>query len=100
MDGIVRSQYRLPSDVDAWLAARAKMEERSKNTQLIVELRARRAEVEGRYLGAITQALWKWRNDSQAKTCANSSGRDQSLMIGAVLLSLSEGSANGPSRFV
>lgn len=59
MDGIVRSQYRLPSDVDAWLAARAKVEERSKNAQLIVELRTRRAEVEGRCLGEIRRALWK-----------------------------------------
>jgi hypothetical protein len=39
MDGIVRSQYRLPNDVDAWLTVRAKGEERSKNAQLVVELR-------------------------------------------------------------
>lgn len=50
MSDIVRSQCRLPKELNDWLAERAKHESRSKNAQLIVELRARRAAVEGRGL--------------------------------------------------
>jgi|GEM_PF-5986185 len=39
MKGIVRSQYRLPSDVDRWLSERAKADVRSKNAQMIAGLR-------------------------------------------------------------
>lgn len=46
MSDIVRSQCRFPKELNDWLANRAKHESRSKNAQLIVELRARRAEVE------------------------------------------------------
>jgi alkane 1-monooxygenase len=46
MSDIVRSQCRLPKELNDWLAERAKHESRSKNAQLIVELRARRAEFE------------------------------------------------------
>ncbi|MBN3856762.1 hypothetical protein G3N59_25615 [Paraburkholderia sp. Ac-20340] len=50
MSDIVRSQCRLPRELNDWLANRAKLESRSKNAQLIVELRERRAAVEGRCL--------------------------------------------------
>lgn len=50
MSDVVRSQCRLPKELDDWLAERAKRESRSKNAQLIVELRARHAEVEGKRL--------------------------------------------------
>ncbi len=46
MGDIVRSQCRLPRELNDWLAERARLESRSKNAQLIVELRARRTEVE------------------------------------------------------
>lgn len=46
MGDIVRSQCRLPRELNDWLAERAKLESRSKNAQLIVELCARRAAVE------------------------------------------------------
>ncbi|CAJ3267151.1 hypothetical protein [Burkholderia pseudomallei] len=41
MSESVRSQYRIPKDLNDWLLARAKEQERSKNAQLIIELRAR-----------------------------------------------------------
>ncbi len=41
MSETVRSQYRIPKDLNEWLAARAKEESRSKNAQLVVELRVR-----------------------------------------------------------
>jgi hypothetical protein len=41
MSDIVRSQYRIPNDLNEWLIARAKEEARSKNAQLVVELRVR-----------------------------------------------------------
>lgn len=47
MGEIVRSQCRLPRALNEWLIERAKQESRSKNAQLIVELRNRQAEVEG-----------------------------------------------------
>lgn len=50
MSDIVRSQCRLPKELNDWLTERAKHESRSKNAQLIVELRARRAAIEGRDL--------------------------------------------------
>ncbi|CAL8481739.1 Arc-like DNA binding domain protein (plasmid) [Caballeronia sp. S22] len=40
----VRSQYRIPKELNDWLTARARSEERSKNAQLVVELRARMRE--------------------------------------------------------
>ncbi len=40
----VRSQYRIPKELNDWLTARARSEERSKNAQLVVELRARMKE--------------------------------------------------------
>jgi hypothetical protein len=46
MGDIVRSQCRLPRELNEWLIDRAKQEARSKNAQLIVELRTRRAELE------------------------------------------------------
>lgn len=46
MGAIVRSQCRLPRELNEWLIDRAKQEARSKNAQLIVELRTRRAELE------------------------------------------------------
>ncbi|CAB3802405.1 hypothetical protein GCM10011400_61520 [Paraburkholderia caffeinilytica] len=45
MGDIVRSQCRLPRELNEWLIDRAKQEARSKNAQLIVELRTRRAEL-------------------------------------------------------
>lgn len=41
MTDIVRSQFRIPKDLDEWLFARSQEESRSKNAQLVVELRAR-----------------------------------------------------------
>ena len=46
MGDIVRSQCRLPRELNEWLIDRAKQEARSKNAQLVVELRTRRAELE------------------------------------------------------
>ena len=46
MGDIVRSQCRLPRELNEWLIERAKQEARSKNAQLVVELRTRRAELE------------------------------------------------------
>jgi len=40
----VRSQYRIPKELNEWLSARAKAEERSRNAQLVVELRIRMRE--------------------------------------------------------
>jgi hypothetical protein len=40
MKSIVRSQYRLPKEIDEWLRGRAEQGVRSKNAQLVVELRA------------------------------------------------------------
>ncbi|BBU33341.1 hypothetical protein BTHE68_70750 (plasmid) [Burkholderia sp. THE68] len=40
----VRSQYRIPKELNEWLSARAKAEERSRNAQLVVELRTRMRE--------------------------------------------------------
>lgn len=40
MKSIVRSQYRLPQEIDEWLRGRAEQGLRSKNAQLVVELRA------------------------------------------------------------
>ncbi|MFM0365542.1 hypothetical protein [Paraburkholderia sediminicola] len=40
MKSIVRSQYRLPQEIDDWLRGRAEQGLRSKNAQLVVELRA------------------------------------------------------------
>lgn len=37
---VVRSQYRLPTDVDEWLKGRAESGMRSKNAQLVAELQA------------------------------------------------------------
>jgi hypothetical protein len=39
MERLVRSQYRLPEDVDSWLKAVAKRQSRSKNGQLVEFLR-------------------------------------------------------------
>jgi hypothetical protein len=50
MSDIVRSQCRLPRELNDWLTDRARNESRSKNAQLIVELRERRAAVERRCL--------------------------------------------------
>lgn len=50
MSDFVRSQCRLPRELNNWLTERAKHESRSKNAQLIVELCARRAEVAERGL--------------------------------------------------
>jgi hypothetical protein len=41
----VRSQYRIPKELNDWLTSRARAEERSKNAQLVVELRIRMREV-------------------------------------------------------
>ncbi len=41
MSEVVRSQYRIPKNLNDWLVSRAKDEERSKNAQLVIELRAR-----------------------------------------------------------
>ena len=41
MDEVVRSQYRIPRALHDWLITRAKDEQRSRNAQLVVELRAR-----------------------------------------------------------
>lgn len=58
MGDIVRSQCRLPAELNDWLADRARYESRSKNAQLIVELRERRAAVEGRCLDlALSESL-------------------------------------------
>lgn len=43
MSSIVRSQCRLPRELNDWLTERARHESRSKNAQLIVERRERRA---------------------------------------------------------
>ena len=56
MDDMVRSQCRLPRELNDWLAERARHESRSKNAQLIVERRARRAEVTERGLHEVSQA--------------------------------------------
>lgn len=58
MGDIVRSQCRLPRELNDWLTDRAQRESRSKNAQLIVELRARRAEVEAEG-GTICKQLWR-----------------------------------------
>jgi|GEM_PF-3971895 len=50
----VRSQYRIPKDLNDWLLARAKEQERSKNAQLIIELRAR-MQAEGQSLDLSTR---------------------------------------------
>jgi hypothetical protein len=39
MDSMVRSNYRIPREIDDWLRERAKQCLRSKNGQLITELR-------------------------------------------------------------
>jgi hypothetical protein len=39
MEDVVRSQCRLPVEVDRWLKSRAKAEGRSKNAQLVSELK-------------------------------------------------------------
>lgn len=39
MEPIVRSQYRLPVDVDEWLKDEAKQDRRSKNSMLVAVLR-------------------------------------------------------------
>lgn len=39
MKPVVRSQYRLPEEIDGWLTGRAEQNLRSKNAQLVVELR-------------------------------------------------------------
>jgi hypothetical protein len=41
MSEVVRSQYRIPKDLNDWLTTRADEQTRSKNAQLVVELRAR-----------------------------------------------------------
>ncbi|VVE59056.1 hypothetical protein PSP20601_05435 [Pandoraea sputorum] len=41
MDEVVCSQYRIPRALHDWLVTRAKDEQRSRNAQLVVELRAR-----------------------------------------------------------
>lgn len=46
MGDIVRSQCRLPKEINDWLVERAKQESRSKNAQLVVELQIRRAAVD------------------------------------------------------
>ncbi|WP_250479838.1 MULTISPECIES: hypothetical protein [unclassified Caballeronia] len=40
----VRSQYRIPKELNEWLNSRAKAEERSRNAQLVVELKIRMRE--------------------------------------------------------
>jgi hypothetical protein len=40
----VRSQYRIPKELNEWLSSRAKAEERSRNAQLVVELKIRMRE--------------------------------------------------------
>jgi len=45
MNSIVRSQCRLPRELNDRLTERARYESRSKNAQLIVERRERRAEM-------------------------------------------------------
>lgn len=39
MDDLIRSQYRLPRDVDEWLKERAKQHVCSKNAELVSSLR-------------------------------------------------------------
>ena len=56
MNSIVRSQCRLPRELNDWLTERARYESRSKNAQLIVERRERRAEMTERGLHAVSQA--------------------------------------------
>jgi hypothetical protein len=41
-------QYRLPRELNDWLVERARNKSRSKNGQLFVELRVRRAELKDR----------------------------------------------------
>ncbi len=41
MSVVVRSQYRVPKDLNDWLVSRATDEVRSKNAQLVFELRVR-----------------------------------------------------------
>ncbi|MPW20065.1 hypothetical protein GCT13_25025 [Paraburkholderia sp. CNPSo 3157] len=59
MSDIIRSQCRLPKELNEWLINRAKQESRSKNAQMVVELRARRDEVErgAVFNGAVNGAL-------------------------------------------
>ena len=40
----IRSQYRIPKELNEWLSLRAKAEERSRNAQLVVELKIRMRE--------------------------------------------------------
>jgi hypothetical protein len=40
----IRSQYRIPKELNEWLSSRAEAEERSRNAQLVVELRIRMRE--------------------------------------------------------
>jgi hypothetical protein len=40
----IRSQYRIPKELNEWLSSRAKAEERSRNAQLVVELKIRMRE--------------------------------------------------------
>ncbi|SAK83158.1 hypothetical protein AWB77_04251 [Caballeronia fortuita] len=44
MGDSIRSQYRIPKELNEWLSSRAKAEERSRNAQLVVELRIRMRE--------------------------------------------------------
>ncbi|WP_148276389.1 hypothetical protein [Caballeronia zhejiangensis] len=51
----VRSQYRIPKELNDWLSSRAKAEERSKNAQLVVELRTRMRETTHLQTGPIIE---------------------------------------------
>ncbi|GAB5101352.1 hypothetical protein YK56LOC_70690 [Caballeronia sp. HLA56] len=51
----VRSQYRIPKELNEWLSARAKAEERSRNAQLVVELKIRMRETTHSQPDAITE---------------------------------------------
>jgi hypothetical protein len=49
MKPVVRPQYRLPEEIDHWLTRRAEQNLRSKNAQLVAELRdVMRSEVKER----------------------------------------------------
>jgi len=57
MEDVVRSQYRLPPEVDAWLKEAAQEEMRSKNSMLVKVLREKMsAQIENARLVAASQA--------------------------------------------